>query len=258
MLSADHSTDHKLYVDHSPKEPPSPASTRFVCMSDTHSHSFVVPPGDVLLHAGDLSSWGQVSQLKKTIDWLASLPHPVKMSIIAGNHDLCLDNAWETDMKAAQDLVRGPAARKAGIYYLEHESLEFVTARGHHWKVYGSPAAPRHADGAFQYLPGAKGREIYDRIPADTDILLTHTPPYRIHDLTKHGKHAGCKDLAEKLLQLEGCALHVFGHIHEAHGASVHNGPHGTRVQVNAALAWHGEPIVVDLHNKTMDEPIDI
>jgi hypothetical protein len=61
--------------------PPHPGSdwTRFVCISDTHSHTFHVPTGDVLLHAGDLSSWGSLSQLIITVEWLKSLDHPVKM-----------------------------------------------------------------------------------------------------------------------------------------------------------------------------------
>src|SRR6266404_5126914 len=51
--------------------PPHPGQgwTRFVCVSDTHSQTFAVPPGDVLIHAGDLSSWGSVKQLKVTVDW---------------------------------------------------------------------------------------------------------------------------------------------------------------------------------------------
>lgn len=58
---------------------PGPGWTRFVCISDTHSSIFRVPPGDVLIHAGDLSSFGSLSQLTRTTDWLKSLEHPVKM-----------------------------------------------------------------------------------------------------------------------------------------------------------------------------------
>jgi Icc-related predicted phosphoesterase len=120
--------------------------------------------------------------------------------------------------------------------------------------------------------------EIYKRIPGDTDILLTHTPPYQVHDLTKGGKHAGCKVLAERLQQLElgavtssvpdvtgtpnvsddryqkdlqlgswNCRLHVFGHIHEAYGASVKTVASREFVQVNAAVASSGKPIIVDI-----------
>jgi hypothetical protein len=61
--------------------PPHPGQgwTRFVCVSDTHSQTPLLPDGDVLIHAGDLCSWGAVTQLKVTVDWLLSLPHPKKM-----------------------------------------------------------------------------------------------------------------------------------------------------------------------------------
>lgn len=63
------------------RPPPHPGNewTRFVCISDTHSHKFNVPKGDVLLHSGDLSSWGYAPQIETTVKWLEGLPHPVKM-----------------------------------------------------------------------------------------------------------------------------------------------------------------------------------
>jgi hypothetical protein len=61
--------------------PPHPGSdwTRFICLSDTHGHTFTVPPGDVLIHAGDLSQYGSPVGLEATVTWLQSLPHPVKL-----------------------------------------------------------------------------------------------------------------------------------------------------------------------------------
>jgi len=98
---------------------------------------------------------------------------------------------------------------------------------------------------------------IYARIPSDTDILLTHTPPYEVLDKTRRGKNAGCDVLAARLHQLQTCRLHVFGHIHEAHGVSIEgvkeDGDDAThriyRVSVNAALPLDKRAIVVDLKN---------
>ena len=91
--------------DHLPSHPGT-SWTRFVCISDTHSRKFRVPQGDVLLHAGDLSSQGCLEHLETTLQWLKSLDHRVKMftfnfcyilyvdwnlnspRIIAGNHDV--------------------------------------------------------------------------------------------------------------------------------------------------------------------------
>jgi hypothetical protein len=48
---------------------PGPEWTRFVLISDTHSRTqYPVPEGDVLIHAGDLSSWGGFWNLK--VYWL--------------------------------------------------------------------------------------------------------------------------------------------------------------------------------------------
>ena len=81
---------------------------------------------------------------------------------------------------------------------------------------------------------------------------MTHTPPLRTCDVTKGGNNAGCPELAERLCHkdLENCRLHVFGHIHEAHGAAIvgqtRRNPDG-RVAVNAALPKIPLPIIVDL-----------
>ena len=60
----------------------------------------------------------------------------------------------------------------------------------------------------------------WSRIPSDVEILMTHTPPFNIQDTTKRGKKAGCKYLEEKIQELSQLRLHIFGHIHEAHGVS--------------------------------------
>lgn len=62
--------------------------TRFVCVSDTHGFStkdgaFKLPKGDVLVHAGDLSNQGTISELRKTLAWISQADFEVKI-IIAG------------------------------------------------------------------------------------------------------------------------------------------------------------------------------
>ncbi len=70
-----------VYDNYGNDVPPHPGQgwTRFVCISDTHSKTCPLPEGDVLIHAGDLCSWGAVMHLQVTVDWLVSLPHPKKM-----------------------------------------------------------------------------------------------------------------------------------------------------------------------------------
>ncbi|KAI0689442.1 Metallo-dependent phosphatase [Cytidiella melzeri] len=248
-------------VAHPPPHPGS-AWTRFVCISDTHSVIYKVPPGDVLLHAGDLSSWGECRQLDKTLKWLHGLRHPTKI-IIAGNHDLCLDKEWTEGGATAKDAGGGlplkeyTSARERlqkykTLHYLEYQSYRFTTEAGRTWEVYGSPAVRRYRLGAFQYVGRDEAKSIYARIPPSTEILLTHTPPHGTCDMTKRGVNAGCLTLAEQLSSDDLChvKLHVFGHIHEAHGA-VMTSPDmpNERVNVNAAMPSSDNAVIVDLLN---------
>jgi 3',5'-cyclic AMP phosphodiesterase CpdA len=57
--------------------------TRIVCVSDTHNQTPSLPKGDVLIHAGDLTNQGSLSELKKTVAWLEKADFEVKI-VIAG------------------------------------------------------------------------------------------------------------------------------------------------------------------------------
>jgi hypothetical protein len=77
-----HTPSARVYTSYDPANPPSHTGenwTRFVCISDTHSRTFSVPSGDVLLHSGDLSRLGREDEIRVTIEWLHSLDHGVKM-----------------------------------------------------------------------------------------------------------------------------------------------------------------------------------
>jgi predicted phosphodiesterase len=92
---------------------------RFVCISDTHSQvenakdlPFTIPDGDVFLHAGDFTEWGEIGKVIEFNEWLGTLPHQHKV-VIAGNHDLSFD----------------PAASAVGTEYrsrIEHPDLDKV------------------------------------------------------------------------------------------------------------------------------------
>jgi len=110
--------------------------SRFVCISDTHSASFQVPDGDVLLHSGDLSTLGRVVELIPTATWLGEMNHSVKMqvpnlhndslynidygfhSFIAGNHDAsllfscALDRAFDQVLSLASFLWTPPGTKR--------------------------------------------------------------------------------------------------------------------------------------------------
>ncbi|KAJ7018556.1 Metallo-dependent phosphatase-like protein [Mycena alexandri] len=233
-----------VQLEYSPDPLPKPASTpngetwtRFVLLSDTHSRTFPVPDGDVLLHSGDLCRRGTLRDLRRTMEWLYALPHPLKI-IIAGNRDYALDREWydanwNQTIPAGKEpvweppepvfeLLTGPRAKAANIVYLKDEEYKFrAQPGGREWSVYGSPLSPNFGSRvrAFGY-DAADAEAVVSSFP-QTDILLTHGGPLKILDLTKKGVRAGCHALTARLPTLQP-RLHVFGHIHEARGAYVH------------------------------------
>ncbi len=211
--------------------------TRLVLISDTHLKDYVplVPPGDVLVHAGDLTTFGDLSELKEAVAQLAALPHPHKV-VIAGNHDFCFERLAE----AARALIAPHAV------YLEdsahtHAGITF----------YGSPWQPFFHSWAFNLHRGPALAAKWAQIPDTVDVLITHGPPHGILDQVHDGDSVGCEDLTRAVERVRP-ALHVFGHIHEAYGQEERQWEDGSRTLfVNAStcslryLPVH-PPIVVD------------
>lgn len=114
--------------------------TRFVCLSDTHSKTsqLSVPPGDVLLHAGDFSNVGLPGDIEKFNAFLGSLPHPYKV-VIAGNHDLTFDvNSYQDTFKRFGHPEKYDCHKVKSMLtnciYLEDEETSVLG-----FKIYGSP-----------------------------------------------------------------------------------------------------------------------
>jgi predicted phosphodiesterase len=174
---------------------------RIVCISDTHGlhDRLAVPEGDILVHAGDLSVRGERNEIESFDRWLGTLPHAHKV-LIAGNHDFAFQDE--------------PAARSwiTNALYLQDEEATVAGLR-----FYGSPWQPRFFDWAFNLSRGAELRAVWDKIPSGIDVLVTHGPPAGVLDQTDDGRRVGCADLLEAV-QRVAPRLHVFGHIHEAHG----------------------------------------
>lgn len=58
-----------------------------------------------------------------------------------------------------------------------------------------------------------EGEKLWSMIPENTDILVTHGPPYGILDTNIQNQHTGCPHLLQRVLAIKP-RLHVFGHIH--------------------------------------------
>jgi hypothetical protein len=179
-----------------------------ICISDTHNRQPHIPPGDLLVHAGDLTQSGSLSEVQKTLDWLNTFPHTHKV-VVAGNHDLFLDG-----MTATADHDGRDALEWGSLIYLQDSSASLTFPGGRRLKVYGSPWTRKQGNWAFQY---PRGEDRWSNtIPDDTDVLVTHSPP-RFHlDLDGFGD----ENLLDELWRVRP-RVHVFGHIHAGYGQDV-------------------------------------
>jgi Icc-related predicted phosphoesterase len=181
---------------------------RIVLLSDTHGlyGQLSVPPGDLLIHAGDAGRRGTLEELRAFNEFLGRLPHPHKI-FVAGNRDYSFQRQPEVSRKMLTNAV-----------YLQDDE---VTVDG--VRIYGSPWQPPFMDTAFNLPRGEPLREKWALVPEGIDILVTHTPPFGIGDRTSRGESVGCEDLLEAVLRIKP-RLHVFGHIHEGYGQYNKNG----------------------------------
>nr|CAI5821655.1 unnamed protein product [Callosobruchus analis]CAI5832278.1 unnamed protein product [Callosobruchus analis] len=199
-------------------------------MSDTHSLirniMFDIPDGDVFIHAGDFTKCGQKEEVIQFDKWLDSLPHKHKI-VIAGNHELSFDQKFSEYFKklmTAREAVNTQNIRQylTNCTYLEDSGIELYGI-----KIYGSPWQPEYNNWAFNLKRGAECLSKWNKIPDDTEILITHTPPLGHGDLACSGVRAGCVELLNTVQKRVKPKYHVFGHIHEgmyigSHSCEIH------------------------------------
>ncbi|WP_143068767.1 metallophosphoesterase family protein [Kaistella treverensis] len=97
-------------------------------------------------------------------------------------------------------------------FYLHNSSVEIDGLQ-----IWGSPYPPTFFNWAFNVDRGKEIEKIWKDIPRDTDILITHGPPFGILDQTHSNQHVGCEELLKKIYKIQP-QYHLFGHIHEAYG----------------------------------------
>ncbi|ERS98237.1 hypothetical protein HMPREF1624_05020 [Sporothrix schenckii ATCC 58251] len=156
---------------------------RVVCVADTHNTQPVLPAGDVLIHAGDLTDRGSFAEVQAGLAWLAAQPHQHKI-LVAGNHDVLLDDAFlekhpkrrygQSATETKRDLDWGDAT-----YFQDRHVSIRVGARS--LTIYGAPWTPAYGVSAFQYRPDCPthwSQRLRAFSPAQPpDILVTHGPP---------------------------------------------------------------------------------
>lgn len=180
---------------------------RIVALSDTHCrlNYITIPNGDILVFAGDLTFRGSHHEIQNELDKLAKHRDRFQeMVFICGNHD------WLGEKEPA--LMR-QMCNDRGITYLDNEEVVFNNI-----KFFGSAYTPWFYDWAFNAHRGIEISRHWNKIPLDTNILITHGPPMGILDRLPNGMNVGCDDLRKRIDDLKDLKVHIFGHIHHSYG----------------------------------------
>ena len=207
---------------------------RIVCISDTHGQhaKLSVPDGDILIHAGDFMAFGDTpKEIADFNHWLGKQAYWFKI-VTAGNHDLM----FERHPGAARELL-------GNAIYLENSGIEVAGL-----KIWGSPVQPEFNNWAFNVARGEAIRGYWKMIPAGTDVLVTHGPPFGVLDKSHPSSaHLGCEELAKAVEQIKP-RLHVFGHIHGGYGSITGDGTRFVNASVvNEAYQLIHQPQVVEI-----------
>jgi Icc-related predicted phosphoesterase len=198
-------------------------------ISDTHrQHLCLNIPNDIdtIIHAGDFSH--NVGQFFDFIEWYGSLNIANKI-LVAGNHDLHAEKLEKGKLKEF--------CSSLGITYLQDDEVIIDGI-----KFYGSPYSNIFGRYAFM-LEDFELEEIWEKIPNDTNVLITHGPAYKTGDYVNNGfsseRHVGSRTLQNRLLELNNLEYHIFGHIHESYGIY-----HDYKfTSINASIFNYREPL---------------
>ena len=215
---------------------------RIVAISDSHGthRGISLPPGDVLVFAGDITLKGEQHVIADFVEWLAAQPFKHKV-FIAGNHDHWAEQKPEKMHELADS---------AGVHYL---SAEGATLDG--IRFWGSPYTPEFMNWSFMLPPGSAAVEHWRRMPANTDVLITHGPPFGVLDtvvkpgksLQQSGNQVGCPELLQRVRQNE-VKVHIFGHIHEGYGQmNIEETRFFNVSQLDNRYQMTNQPVVIDV-----------
>ena len=191
---------------------------KITLISDTHTkHRYCeadLPGGDLLIHAGDFMNSGyHKDDVIEFLEWFSSIKGYDKKIFIAGNHDRIIENDPTWSLLTIKDYPN--------LIYLQDEGFSlYDIEEDSSVRLYGSPWQPEFCNWAFN-LPrnSEEMKQRWDSIPEDTDILITHGPPFGHLDVPGIGKsiRVGCEMLRYRVDEILP-KIHVFGHIHGSAG----------------------------------------
>ena len=224
---------------------------RVLHLSDTHGfHDLLNIPQDidVLAFTGDESNhrdpYRNEAEFYDFAQWFINLPIKHKLFIV-GNHSTYIFH----NEKTVRELFL-----KNNITWL-HKSSVIIDGVN----FYGDGISPRFGDWVYT-TDRAKTNKHWDLIPQDTQVLLTHTPPKGILDITENRFHeielVGDSALWKRVQKLPLLKAHIFGHIHNnksiintgirtINNITFSNATAVTDAQFNKGITFHGNIIEI-------------
>jgi len=178
---------------------------KLVFMSDSHNKhdDLQMPKGDILIHSGDATNFGRIEEIVKFNKFLESIESKYEYILfVPGNHD----KLFERDPELARQLL--PSAI---VLIDEHVTIGNTT-------FFGSPYQPTFGKGwAFNKSETFLRWYWEDAIDRQTDVVITHSPPFGTLDQIPNGESVGCKYMAAAIAKVRP-KVHAFGHIHFSRG----------------------------------------
>ncbi len=179
-------------------------------ISDLHGSYPKLEGGDLLILGGDYTAKHTQAECLVFVEWLRKQDYKKKI-FIGGNHDTPI---FKGDFYFSNEWIGATWLNDSGC---EYSGLKFW---GSPWTAEFEGINPNCK--AWTLRNDKALAKKWALIPDDTDILITHSPPYGIFDecLNRNGdryESVGSKSLRAKVNQLNPM-LHVFGHIHEGYG----------------------------------------
>lgn len=183
---------------------------KITIISDTHGlHDQLTDDligGDILIHCGDVMTTGyDEKELIDFCEWFNSIKIYKHKIFIAGNHCRLFEMFPEKALKIVNCYK--------DIIYLQDSFVKIQDT-----KIYGSPWQPEFYNWAFNLTRNSSELlSKWDAIPKDTNILITHSPPFGILDSVRNRGNFGCDLLKERTDKFKNL-LHCWGHIHDSYG----------------------------------------
>lgn len=192
---------------------------KIVAVADTHGNLLgsEIPECDLFILAGDFCPDGTDSFQECWLDaafkyWCKHIPAKKKI-LVAGNHDFVFESRKSKALSLIGDFI-----------YLQDDYCYFEDI-----KIYGLPWQLYNGGWAFNLYEHDLAQK-YAQIPNDTDIIVSHGPPFGYGDNVPkkvikdedeekwpEPAHAGSPSLIAKIIEIKP-KLVVFGHIHQGYG----------------------------------------